>query len=605
MSGRVVYPDLNNAEHDLMRRIGSSEALAHRAAEILLDGIDRHFETLREASAEARQRFETGNWAAAGPALRARLEYYDERLAETIDRLDAEVAIRRRDDDFWRRIKHHYTGLMIDHKRPELAETFFNSVITRVQRSTYVRHPLIYSRATISTEHIPADPPVYRSYYPTEHGFRETLVQIFQDFGWKRPFTDLERDTGYVVRALTEQTAEWVEQDPNHQIQVLSSAFYRNKAAYVIGKVVNGNFETPFVVPVIHDERGGLMLDTVLLASGDLSMLFSLSRAYFLVELDVPSGYVEFLSGIMPHSLRSELYSALGFLKQGKTLFFRDLVHHLRQSNDLFVEAPGTRGQVMHVFNLPSYRYVFKIIKDVFGPTKNIDRDTVKQKFRMVREIDRVGRLADAVEFENLALPRNRFAPELLEELQRVAASSIEIVGDDLIVKHCYVERRMTPLNVYLDHATPAELDRVVRGYGNAIRELAIANIFAGDLLWRNFGVTRHGRVVFYDYDELEYLTDCRFRRVPEPPNPEAEMSSEPWYAASPGDVFPEEFETFLLGDPRVRELFLKYHAQLLTPEFWIECQRRVEAGEVVEFFPYHESLRFFRRYGDQALVPA
>jgi isocitrate dehydrogenase kinase/phosphatase len=383
----------------------------------------------------------------------------------------------------------------------------------------------------------------------------------------------------------------------NHQVQVLSSAFYRNKAAYVIGKIVNGDRETPFLVPVVHRDDGTLALDTVLFDPEELAVVFSLSRAYFMVDMDVPSGYVDFLRSLMPTKPRSELYTAIGLGKQGKTLFYRDLLHHLHHSQDRFVEAPGTRGQVMHVFNLPSYPYVFKVIKDRFGPAKQTDRATVMRKFAMLKDVDRVGRMVDAVEFENLVLPASRFDPELLRELLELAPSTIEVDGDSVTVRHCYVERRMTPLNIVLETASDEVASEVVREYGDAIRELAIANIFPGDMLLRNFGLTRYGRVVFYDYDEIEYLTDCTFRKIPPPPTPEAELAGEPWYGVGPRDVFPEEWASFLLANPKVREPFLAHHADLLTAEFWRECQRRVASGEVVDFFPYPESVRFASRY--------
>ena len=396
------------------------------------------------------------------------------------------------------------------------------------------------------------------------------------------------------MQALLEHFGgDWPAREPNYQLQVLGSAFYRNKAAYVIGKVVNGNAETPFAVPVLHDDDGRLVLDTLLCDEENVSVLFSLSRAYFMVDMDVPSGYIQFLQSLMPSRARSDLYTAVGLAKQGKTLFYRDMLHHLHHSQDVFVEAPGTRGLVMHVFTLPSYPYVLKVIKDVFGHSKQVDRATVKRKFQMVKQIDRVGRMADTLEFKNLALPRSRFAPDLLAQLLELAPSTVEIDGDNVIVGHCYVERRMTPLNLYLETATAEEVEAVVREYGDTIRDLAIANVFAGDMLWRNFGVSRHGRVVFYDYDEIEYLTDCVFRTIPPPPNPEAELSGEPWYPVGPLDVFPEEFETFLLGSPKVREAFMRYHAELLRPEFWRRCQQQVAQGEIVDFFPYPEEMRF------------
>jgi len=570
--------------------------VAERIAAELLEGFDRHYELFRSTTAQAKEAFERGDWAEIQRFVKQRIRFYDARVLEYVARLGGELGADSLDDAAWQRAKLIYVGSLIDHKRPELAETFFNSVTTRVLRRTYIHDDLMFMRAAVSTEYIPSEPPTYRSYYPAGPGLAATFVEIVRDFAWTPRFTDLQRDVGFVMRALHE-LGDRGAAAPNFQVQVLSSAFYRNKAAYIVGKIVNGNDEQPFVVPVLHDEAGGLALDTILLDPQSIDILFSLSRAYFLVDMDVPSDYVQFLQTIMPSRPRSELYTALGLAGQGKTLFFRDLRHHLHHSRDLFVEAPGTRGLVMHVFNLASYPYVFKVIRDRFGSSKNTDRETVMSKFRLVRDVDRVGRMAHTIEFTNLALPLDRFAPELLEQLDELAPASIERDGDNLIVKHCYVERRQTPLNVYFATASVEQIDSAVREYGNTIRELAIANVFPGDLIWRNFGLTRYDRVLFYDYDEVEYLTDCEFRTIPPPPTPEAELAQEVWYGVGPRDVFPEEFGPFLLGDERVRESFLRHHADLLTPEFWRESQRRIASGDIVDFFPYADDVRFCRRY--------
>ncbi len=578
---------------------------AQAIASVLIEGFDRHYRLFRATSALAKARFERGAWAGAQRAVQERIRFYDERVRENVERLRAEFELDALAADDWREVKLRYVGLLVDHSQPELAETFFNSVLMRVLRRTYYDNDLIFVRAAVSTEYIASEPPIYRSYHPRSNhsqggGLRECLERVFRDFGWSRPFADLGRDLHHLVAALRERPGgPWTHLEPNFQIRVLGSAFYRNKAAYVLGTIENGDELLPFVVPVLHDSGGTLALDAVVLDPEQINVLFSLSRAYFMVDMHVPSGYVAFLRQMIPARARSELYTMLGLGGQGKTLFYRDLLQHLHHSEDAFVEAPGIRGQVMVVFTLPSYPYVFKVIRDAFGPSKDTDRATVRSKFAMVKHVDRVGRMADALEFTDLALPRRRFSPEVLEQLSSLAPSMVVEAGDSLIVRHCYVERRMIPLNLYLDRATTEELERVVLEYGNAIRDLAIANIFPGDLLWRNFGVTRDGRVVFYDYDELEYLTDVNFRRIPPPPNPEAELYGEPWYAVARNDVFPEEFGTFLLGDPRLRELFLRHHAELLEPEFWQDCQRRVEAGELVDFFPYPESLRFRNRVSD------
>jgi len=248
---------------------------------------------------------------------------------------------------------------------------------------------------------------------------------------------------------------------------------------------------------------------------------------------------------------------------------------------------------VMTVFTLPSYPYVFKVIKDRFRPPKDMTRDQVKQKYLLVKQHDRVGRMADSLEYSQAAFPLERFSEELLQELNRECGSGIELDGGQIVIRHLYIERRMTPLNLYLQSATEQQLWEVVGGYGRAIKQLAAANIFPGDMLFKNFGVTRQGRVVFYDYDEICYLTECRFRTIPSAPYPEWEMSGEVWYSIEPQDVFPEEFEHFLLNDTRVRKAFLEQHADLLDPEYWRRKQQNILAGHLEDVFPYPESRRF------------
>ncbi len=569
------------------------EDAARQIATVLIEGFDKHYRLFRATSAGAKERFEAGAWTDQQQAVQERIRFYDERVRECVDRLRAEFDVDSLSDGTWRDAKLYYIGLLVEHNQPELAETFFNSVITRILRRTYSDNALIFVRAAISTEYIEPDPPIYRSYYPNTEGERECLVRIFRDFGWSRPFADLDRDLDHVLRAIEARPGgPWTHLEPNHQIQVLSSALYRNKAAYVFGKAVNGNDVLPFAVPILHDAEGRLELDAILLEPQQINSLFSLSRAYFMADMEVPSGYAAFLRSMAPRRAPSELYTMLGLGKQGKTLFVRELLQHLHHSQDEFVEAPGIRGKVMLVFTLPSYPYVFKVIRDEFGAGKDTDRETVRSKFTMVKHVDRVGRLADTLEFVNLTLPRERFSPELLEQLHLLAPSMI-VDGEPLVIRHCYAERRMVPLNIYLDRASPEERVAAVVDYGNAIRDLAAANIFPGDLLWRNFGVTSYGRVVFYDCDEIEYLRDVNFRRIPPAPDAESELSSEPWYGVRRNDVFPEEFASFLLGDERLREPFMRHHAELLEPEFWQATQRRIESGQLMDFFPYAESLRF------------
>ena len=583
--------------------IGASDDLiAESIANLLGDGFNKHYRLFHESSALAKQRFENALWQEGQQAVKDRIQFYDDRVRETTDRLQQEFDADHLSDAVWQHAKLHYIGLLTNHKQPELAETFFNSVCCRILHRTYFHNDFIFVRPAVSTEYLESDPPTYRCYYPNEADFRASIRQIFMDFRWVPEFEDLDRDVGYILQSIESQFGTIPAREANLQIQVLNSAFYRNKGAYVIGKVVNGAFDYPFSVPVLHSDDGRLYLDTIVLDAWRIGVLFSLSRAYFMVDMDVPSGYVQFLRSIMPSKPRSELYTMLGLGKQGKTMFFRDLIFHLHHSADQFIVAPGIPGLVMLVFTLPSYPYVFKVIKDVFGSSKEVDHDTVRRKYQLVKQVDRVGRMADTLEFSKVALPRKRFSQELIDELYKEVPSLMEVDGDDFIIKHLYIERRMEPLNLYLENARKAgrddQIDSAVCEYGNAIRELAIANIFPGDLLWKNFGVTRYGRVVFYDYDEIEYMTDCKFRRIPPPPNFEAEMSGEVWYSVSRLDVFPEEFETFLMVSDKIRDAFMRHHRELFDAEFWQRTQEQIRKGEVQDFFPYPESLRFCNVFG-------
>ncbi|UCV20393.1 bifunctional isocitrate dehydrogenase kinase/phosphatase [Ferribacterium limneticum] len=578
--------------------VGLYGTSAHQIALAMIQGFNKHYTLFRQSSREAKSRFEQSDWQGVHKAVRERIRFYDDRVDECVERLRDDYDAQHIDDSTWQQVKLLYIGLLLNHKQPELAETFFNSVTTKILHRNYFHNDFIFVRPSISTENIEGDDSqTYRSYYAKENGLRGAIHSIIADFGWLRPFADLERDVDHVYESVSRHLNAMPRREVNFQIQVLGSPFYRNKAAYIIGKAINGANEYPFAIPVLHDEEDKLYLDTILLDGWRIGLLFSLSRAYFMVDMEVPSGYVQFLRSILPAKPRSELYIMLGLGKQGKTMFFRDFIYHLHHSEDQFIMAPGIRGMVMLVFTLPSYPYVFKIIKDVFGASKNMDRATVKRKFMMVKQVDRVGRMADTLEFSNVLFPRKRFDDEVMAELEKLAPSCYEIDGDQLIIKHLYIERRMEPLNIHLDRMERSNniegLEHAIREYGSAIREMAQANIFPGDMLWKNFGVTRYGRVVFYDYDEIEYMTDCNFRKIPPAPDFETEMSGEVWYPVARNDIFPEEFATFLLASPQVRKVFLKHHKDLLDPKFWQDAQQKIRDGHVEDFFPYPQELRF------------
>jgi isocitrate dehydrogenase kinase/phosphatase len=589
------------------RSMPQPAAIAHA----ILEGFDLHYRRFRYEAQQAKARFERGDWHGMRASARERIDFYDQRVLDAVARIqqdfDLDSLSEQERDALWQAVKQQYVAALARHRQPECAETFFNSVCTKLLNRLYFNNAFIFVRPGVATDYMDSDPPSYRSYYPAVAGLRHTLRRIVIDVGLASPFVDVERDIRLVMRAICEAhrgavgTASalsrpfHVEQDC--QIQILTNLFYRNKGAYLVGRFLNGTRIMPIAVPFLRNARGEIYVDTLLLSADTVATLFSFTRAYFLVDMEAPSAYVEFLRSILPHKPASELYTMVGLQKQGKTLFYRDFLHHLRHSSDSFQIAPGIRGLVMSVFTLPSYPYVFKVIRDLIAQPKETDREQVMSKYRLVKIHDRVGRMSDTWEYSLVALPRRRFSAELIRELSTYCPTVVEIDDQTVLIKHVYIERRMIPLNMYLLHATDAEIDRAIREYGQAIKDLAAANIFPGDMLFKNFGVTRLNRVVFYDYDEIEYMVDCSFRRIPQAPDEESELSGEPWYPVGPRDVFPEQFGPFLLGDARIRAAFMKYHADLLTPEFWQRRKERIQNGVLEDIYPYPTERRFANRY--------
>jgi isocitrate dehydrogenase kinase/phosphatase len=376
--------------------------------------------------------------------------------------------------------------------------------------------------------------------------------------------------------------------------ELVRSPFFRRKGAYLVGRLNAGGVPLPFALAFLNTGEG-VVADAALVGAQDLSVLFSFTRSHFHVEAGPPARLVRFLHELMPEKRRAELYIAIGFHKHGKTELYRDLLRHLRTTDDRFELARGTPGLVMIVFTMPGFDVVVKVIRDRFPPSKSVTREAVLRNYRLVFRHDRAGRLVEAQEFEHLEFDRERFTPEALEELTRSAARTIGIEGDQLVVHHAYVERRVVPLDVYVREAAPPEASAAVVDLGQTLKDLAATGIFTGDLLPKNFGVTRHGRLVCYDYDELSLLTDLHFRSMPESESYDDEFSDEPWFGVGQQDVFPEEFPRFMSLPQPLRGVFEDRHRDLYELSFWQEMQQRVRSGEIVDIFPYDASRRLHR----------
>ena len=472
----------------------------------------------------------------------------------------------------------------------DVARTFFNSVVRRVLGTRGV-DPGTDFTAEPGTPLTGDGAPLYR-HADIEGVTPELFEALFRETSFVDAFADLHGDAAACAAAAREMLG--ARADEVRAAEWLPFLFYRNKGAYVVARLRTISGETmPLLVPLSHLDEG-VRPDAVLIDRDDVSRAFSFARSYFHADTARPRETVAFLRSLMPAKPVHELYTSIGHHRHGKTELYRELTSQLAHPAARLEPAEGIPGLVMIVFTLPAFNVVFKIIRDRFGAPKDTSREQVMQKYRLVFARDRVGRLADAQEFEHLQFPRDRFDPALLEELLRDAAESVWIDGDHLVIRHLYTERRIRPLDLYLREAPPPAAEAAVIEYGNAIKDLACANIFPGDLLLKNFGVSRHGRVIFYDYDELALVTEMNFRALPTATSHEDEMSAEPFFSVDERDVFPEQWLPFLVPPGPLRAKFLDAHADLLTPVFWREMQRSQQRGELRDFYPYpaHRRLR-------------
>jgi isocitrate dehydrogenase kinase/phosphatase len=530
--------------------------------------IVEHFRRYNEAFAiitrRAAAHFLSRDWNTARADATIRIDLYEQCVATCRGELGEFLSNRQQELELWIAVKHEYEALIARLPDSDFYRTFFNSITRDFFETVGVNPEVEFTSTNVGR----ASGSVPIRVYPVSQSLHAAVADIVADL----PFADAVRDAAAAVRQITAEINRNFDSRRQsaapQSIEIIEPTFYRGNTACVVGRLIGDGAMTPLVISFEHG-ASGIVVNAVMLARNDISSLFGFSRSYFHVDLPAISAAVTLLRSFMPHKPVDELYTVLGRAKQGKTERYFALRRHLDASFDTFVHAPGKRGLVMIVFTLPSLDLVFKVIRDRFGAPKNSTRAEVLERYQMVFHHDRAGRLVDAQEFKQLRLPRARFMPSLLEELTTQAGQSCRVEGDDVIVEHCYIERRLRPLDLYLKEADPTAAEAALLDYGQAIRDLAAADVFPGDLLLKNFGVTRHGRVIFYDYDELCALGDCVFRDMPAARTYEEETSAEPWFHVGANDVFPEEWLRFLSIPPDLLQPFMERHGELLTANWW------------------------------------
>lgn len=559
----------------------------------ILEAYIGYYRQYKRITKRAKIRFEHRDWRGLQADAGDRSLLYRDVVGHTVEELRELLGPRLGDAELWRETKHCFFEEVANFNTRNIAETFYNSVFRHAHHSIGMGadSELMFVHASGTYREFRSMIPIYHTIY-LSGSLDLSMRHLIHSYHFDVPYADLERDLGFITRRL--QT--WLDENALPglpvRIEILKSIFFRNKFAYLVGRICQQEKPTPFLL-AIHHADDGLFFDALLLEADQVSTIFSYNRSYFLVDVDIVTDTVDFLRSIIPVKSMGELYNSIGFEKHGKTVFYRDFVRHLEYSQEFFIPAPGTPGMVMTVFTLPSYNMVFKVIKDRFAPPKSTTEDEVKEKYELVNRHDRVGRMVDSYLFENLTFNRRRFTQELLHELQRDCGNKVIMAEETVTIRHLYVEKKMMPLNLFLQNASERDVVHALDEYGIAIKQLAAVNIFPGDMLLKNFGVTRLGRVIFYDYDEIGFLTDYRFRAIPKPRDVYEEMSAEPYFYVRENDIFPEEFPKFLFTDPHLLATFNAMHGEIFTPQFWCDVQRRLKSGELVDVLPYRPHLRF------------
>jgi len=535
----------------------------------------------------ALDRFVQGDWKGMQADAIERLEAYQKILDHTVHAIRADLGPQDRDRDLWASAKAAIAPEIDKLPAADLAETFFNSVIRRLGNIVGVDSRLEFLREEPRPLPDPAAGQDYETF--STHGL--TMADLCTDILSASVFHPhlfaLEEDARKAAQHLVECRRYSPPEQSIRHIDMIPSPFFRGMGAYLIGRMVTHEGAClPLAIALIN-QGGTISVDGIITDTRGFRLLFSYTHSYFHVSTDRILELIAFLRPLLPHRRLAELYISLGFNRHGKTELYRDLARHQNACRDIFAISPGKAGMVMAVFNMPSDDMVFKVIRDTFAKPKRTTRRQVMAQYAYIFRHDRTGRLPDTQSFEHLRFDRGCFHPGLLRVLEETAARSVTIDAAKVSIELAYVERRVRPLDLYLGEVRFEAACAAVIDFGQAIKDLAFSNIFPGDMLLKNFGVTALGRIIFYDFDEICPLTECRFRRKPKARSHEDEMASEPWYFVAENDIFPEEFENFLGLTGELRQVFMTHHKDLLDVDFWQQTQDSIRQGVPIHVFPY------------------
>ncbi len=554
--------------------------LITESSQIIYDGFVHYNGLFHRITRRARTRFERRDWRGHQQDLVERVDLYEKSVRRIVLALRRHLGDRVKDRQLWNEIRNYFGKRLEKVPDAGFIKTFYNSATRRIFGTIGMDTHIEFVSANLAAD-IELVKTLNLKRYPFWGSTEKIFSAILNDFSFRIPFVEsINNDINQFLESKFSRSNEYL------RFEFIDSFFYQAARAYLVGRIVTQKGISPIVIAFKNTGKG-IAIDAVLMSEDEVSIVFSYTRSYYFADPNSVIGAVHFIHSILPRKPIDELYTVLGRLRQGKTERHRIFTEHLKSTKDKFVHTDGDKGLVMIVFTLPSYDLVFKIIRDRFGYPKTIARSQVIEKYKLVSKHDRAGRLIDTQEFMNLEFPTNRFSKELLNDLLQEASETVEIVNGNLLLRHVYIERRVRPLNLYINEVSREKAEQAILDYGQAIKDLARTNIFPGDLLLKNFGVTRHSRILFYDYDEVSLITECNFRDVPKANNDIDELRSESWFYVGENDMVPEEFIKFLSMDKDLQSLFLVVHGELLTAEYWRDIKARHNAGKVSLVVPY------------------
>ncbi|MBP7256327.1 MAG: bifunctional isocitrate dehydrogenase kinase/phosphatase [Chitinophagales bacterium] len=566
--------------------------LIEKASKLICGVYDDLLGQFMELTSYGKEYFEKRMFAPLFEKQQQRYRLYGVAVKRCLEALKSLLEDDLYSENIWIEIKKQYSIEIQSRTYTLNCETFFNSITRKVFFDRSFNSEFEYFDKKDYSPVPQLDQKVFKM-FKAEKFTIEALKEILLSYDFNVPFEDIDRDTRLIFDEIAPNIISQKENLFLEKIEFIETVFFRNRGAYLVGRLVYKSWTMPLVIPILNEENG-LFVDSVISTTNEISIIFSFTRASFFAYTNQPAQLIDGLKLLLPNKSVGELYDSIGFYRHGKTILYRDLMNYIHNHDDQFIIAPGIKGMVMAVFTLKYYNFVFKIIKDKFDNPKTVTREQVIKKYEEVEINDRVGRLAYAHLFEHLEFPRHLFSAELEEHLKEVAKETVEFKDDVVIVKHVYLERKMTPLNLYHEKANPIDLCRVILDYGFCVKELAAANIFPGDLLMKNFGVTRHGRVIFYDYDEISEIKECNFRRLPQLTDDDDMFGGHmPEISVNQNDIFPEEFKSFMAPSGPIGDIFLAEHDEIFDPKFWRDIQKRIIAGEYLSFFAYDQYKRF------------